>query len=196
MMNDDLLAADAAIRRDPDMAHAVTLLVAHRGDIVFERHYRGSGPADLHTIHSVTKSVTSTLVGILVDDGLLSLDAPVRVPDRRSCFRRSRQEADHRAAPADDELGALWGRVVGHRRAREARRADTGGSARSSVGGDARMGLPLQQRCLARALGGDRGRRRAARRRPGGERGCLRRWGSTDGCGRATRKAANGAAEA
>jgi len=75
--NDGLLAADATIRSHPDLAHTLNLLVASRGEIVFERCYRGSVPADLHCAHSVTKSFTSTLVGILAGDDLISLDAPV-----------------------------------------------------------------------------------------------------------------------
>jgi len=77
LYNDGLLAADATIRSHPDMAHTLALLVSHHGEIVFERHYRGSVPADLHCIHSVTKSFISTIVGILAGDGLVSLDAPV-----------------------------------------------------------------------------------------------------------------------
>jgi CubicO group peptidase (beta-lactamase class C family) len=74
---DGLLAADATIRSHPDLAHTVSLLVAQHGEIVFERCYRGSGVADLHCAHSVTKSFISTLVGIVAGDGLLSLDDPV-----------------------------------------------------------------------------------------------------------------------
>jgi len=74
---DGLLAADATIRSHPDLAHTVSLLVAQHGEIVFERCYRDSGLDDLHCVHSVTKSFTSTLVGILAGEGLLSLDAPV-----------------------------------------------------------------------------------------------------------------------
>lgn len=76
-MNDGLTAADASIRSHPDMAHTLNLLVAHHGEIVFERYYRGSGHTDLHSVHSVTKSFTSTLVGILAGDGLVSLETPV-----------------------------------------------------------------------------------------------------------------------
>ena len=76
-MNDGLMAADACIRSNPDLAHTVNLIVAHHGDIVFERYYRDSGPGALHNIHSVTKSFMSTLVGILAGAGLVDLDAPV-----------------------------------------------------------------------------------------------------------------------
>lgn len=77
MNYDGLLAADATIRSNPDLAHTVSLLVAQHGEIVFERCYRGSGAADLHGAHSVTKSFISTLVGILAGEGLLSVDDPV-----------------------------------------------------------------------------------------------------------------------
>ena len=77
MNNDGLLAADATVRSHPDLAHTTNLLVAQHGEIVFERCYRDSGPADLHCCHSVTKSFISTLVGILAGDGVLSLDDPV-----------------------------------------------------------------------------------------------------------------------
>ena len=76
-VNDGCLAADAAIRSHPDMTHALSLLVAQHGEIVFERYYRDCAHDDLHPVHSVTKSFTSTLVGILVGNGLLSLDTPV-----------------------------------------------------------------------------------------------------------------------
>lgn len=87
MPNDGLLAADATIRAHPDLAHTLKLLVAQHGEIVFERCYRDSGPTDLHCAHSVTKSFTSTLVGILAGDGLLSLDAPVAALVDAPAFR-------------------------------------------------------------------------------------------------------------
>lgn len=85
-MHDGLLAADACIRSNPDLAHTLNLIVASHGDIVFERYYRDSGPDDLHNIHSVTKSFTSTLVGILAGAGLVDLDAPVSSLVRAPAF--------------------------------------------------------------------------------------------------------------
>lgn len=76
-MNDGLMAADACIRSNPDLAHTLNLLVAHHGEIVFERYYRDSGPDALHHIHSVTKSFASTVVGILAGAGIVDLEAPV-----------------------------------------------------------------------------------------------------------------------
>lgn len=71
----------------------MSLLVAHHGEIVFERCYRGSVPADLHCAHSVTKSFTSTVVGILADDGLVCLDAPVASLVDAPAFRRDPMKA-------------------------------------------------------------------------------------------------------
>ncbi len=75
--SDSLLAADAEIRSQPELSHALSLLVSHRGEVVFERYYREAAPDDLQHVHSVTKSVVAALIGILVADGLLSLDARV-----------------------------------------------------------------------------------------------------------------------
>lgn len=71
-----LEAVDAQIRRSPELQHTRSLLVAHRGDLVLERSYGECGD-DLHAIHSITKSVVSTLVGILVAEGLVTLDTPI-----------------------------------------------------------------------------------------------------------------------
>lgn len=48
-----------------------SLLVLRNGRLVFERYWNGAGPADLHVVNSVTKSVTSLLVGIAVHEGTL-----------------------------------------------------------------------------------------------------------------------------
>lgn len=71
------MAADACIRSNPELAHTLNLIVAHHGEIVFERYYQDSGPDVLHSIHSVTKSFTSTVIGILAGAGLVDIDAPV-----------------------------------------------------------------------------------------------------------------------
>jgi CubicO group peptidase (beta-lactamase class C family) len=55
-----------------------SLVVSWRGDIVFERYFRGAGPARHANVKSVSKSVISALVGIAIDRGLLSgADAPI-----------------------------------------------------------------------------------------------------------------------
>ena len=45
--------------------------VVHRGAVVFEHYVDGMEPADTHLLMSVSKSLTATLVGVLVGDGVL-----------------------------------------------------------------------------------------------------------------------------
>lgn len=55
-----------------------SFLVARHGRLVYEAYYRGHGPDVLHPVYSVTKSVTSALVGIARGDGDIgSLDQPL-----------------------------------------------------------------------------------------------------------------------
>jgi CubicO group peptidase (beta-lactamase class C family) len=72
-----LAAADRRIRESPDLSSAESLVVLHRGEVVFEAYYRGRSADDLVDIHSVTKSFTSAVVGTLLGDGRLALDTPV-----------------------------------------------------------------------------------------------------------------------
>jgi CubicO group peptidase (beta-lactamase class C family) len=74
---DLLAAANARIQGLPELRTTQSLLVMHGGQIAFERYYRGRSPDDLADTHSVTKSFTSAVVGALVSDGTLDLDAPV-----------------------------------------------------------------------------------------------------------------------
>ena len=52
------------------------VVVTIGGDTVLEE-YRNSSADDFYNVASVTKSVLATLVGIAIDEGLLSLDAPL-----------------------------------------------------------------------------------------------------------------------
>jgi CubicO group peptidase (beta-lactamase class C family) len=64
----DRLAEDAA-------AYGSTcFLVARQGKVVFARYWNGGGPESPQEVYSVTKSVTSTLVGLAQADGDLSID--------------------------------------------------------------------------------------------------------------------------
>ncbi len=55
-----------------------SMLVVRNGRLVYERYHDGWEASDLHRAYSVTKSVTSLLVGIALEDGILpGLDAPV-----------------------------------------------------------------------------------------------------------------------
>jgi CubicO group peptidase (beta-lactamase class C family) len=51
-----------------------TVVVSHRGEIIYENYFRGTGSDDLHQVQSVTKSVGSALIGIAHRKGLLRLD--------------------------------------------------------------------------------------------------------------------------
>ena len=67
-------AVDRQLNGDTAFADVRAVLVQANGKIVFER-YRESAPGDYHAVWSVTKSVVSTLVGIAVGEGRLSVDA-------------------------------------------------------------------------------------------------------------------------
>lgn len=54
-----------------------SLLVARHQQLVVEEYFNGWSSERVHTMQSVTKSVTSLLTGIAVDRGRLSIDAPV-----------------------------------------------------------------------------------------------------------------------
>lgn len=47
------------------------LVIVRKGYIVFERYYNGFGPDDAHHVASVTKSITSALIGIATDAGYI-----------------------------------------------------------------------------------------------------------------------------
>ena len=65
---------DDFIRRYP----ATGLLILHRGQVVCERHASGHTPETRWISFSMAKSITSTLVGVALHDGLIeSLDDPV-----------------------------------------------------------------------------------------------------------------------
>jgi CubicO group peptidase (beta-lactamase class C family) len=49
-------------------------LVLHRGRIVMERYFNGMEPDSRHLLMSVSKSITSTVAGILVSRGALGVD--------------------------------------------------------------------------------------------------------------------------
>jgi CubicO group peptidase (beta-lactamase class C family) len=63
-------------RRERGTLHS--LLIARGGRLAVEEYFAGSSREDVHTQQSVTKSVTSLLVAIAVDEGLIrSVDEPV-----------------------------------------------------------------------------------------------------------------------
>lgn len=66
----EALAAEAA------EARSACLFVARDGRVVGEWYFGDAGPATAQEVYSVTKSITSVLVGIAADDGDLELDDP------------------------------------------------------------------------------------------------------------------------
>lgn len=63
-----------SVAREARIAGSSCFLVAREGRVVGEWYWRYGGPAEPREVFSVTKSVTSVLVGLAVDDGLLALD--------------------------------------------------------------------------------------------------------------------------
>jgi CubicO group peptidase (beta-lactamase class C family) len=52
-------------------------LVLHHGKIICEQYFNGMAPDTAHLLMSVSKSVVSTVAGILVSQGMLDVSAPV-----------------------------------------------------------------------------------------------------------------------
>lgn len=75
-----LEVAAARFFSDPALGRTHALLVLHHGQIVAERYGPGLGPDSRFISWSMAKSVTATLLGRLVSDGRLTLDAPAPVP--------------------------------------------------------------------------------------------------------------------
>lgn len=81
----DAATVDAAVEASFGAADATarmrSILAVHGGRIVYERYHPLDGPDVVLSSFSVAKSVTSTLVGMLVDDGVLDVRAPAPVPE-------------------------------------------------------------------------------------------------------------------
>ncbi|MFM2022187.1 MAG: hypothetical protein RJB02_1895, partial [Pseudomonadota bacterium] len=76
-----LRSAIAPFFEDPALAETRALVVMQGGRIVAERYASGYGPETRLISWSMAKSVTATLVGLMVADGLLVLDDPAPVPE-------------------------------------------------------------------------------------------------------------------
>lgn len=88
-------AADWAFDRDSPEQVTLSLMVVQDGQILLERYAPG---VDRHTrtrTWSTAKSIAVTLIGMLVDQGTLSLDAPLDLPWRP---RAASPETDPRRA--------------------------------------------------------------------------------------------------
>lgn len=76
----ELRSAIAPLFDDPAMGETRALLVMRNGDIIAERYAPGFGPTTKFLSWSIAKSITAVLVGLMVSDGRLVLDAPAPVP--------------------------------------------------------------------------------------------------------------------
>ena len=75
----DALATIAAIEGDGGVSLAT--LVVHRGRIVAEQYGAGVDADTTLISWSMAKSITHAVIGMLVGDGLLDIDAPAAVPE-------------------------------------------------------------------------------------------------------------------
>jgi CubicO group peptidase (beta-lactamase class C family) len=72
-------ASDWAFDRESPEQITTALLVVHRGEIVHERYAPGFDVTTRTRTWSTAKSIAATLIGMLVDQGKLELDAPLAV---------------------------------------------------------------------------------------------------------------------
>lgn len=76
-----LAQAIAPFFEDPALAETRALVVMQGGRVIAERYAPGYGPDTRLISWSMAKSVTATLVGLMVADGRLALDEPAPVPE-------------------------------------------------------------------------------------------------------------------
>ncbi len=60
-----------------DAPYIHAFLIARHGKLVLEEYFHGTSRDSPHATRSAAKSITTTLIGIAVHEGLLTLDAPV-----------------------------------------------------------------------------------------------------------------------
>ncbi len=71
-MNGQKLAAlDEILREGKQFPDLHSLLVVRHGFLVHESYYKGYDKDDPHTLQSVSKSITSALIGIAIDKGII-----------------------------------------------------------------------------------------------------------------------------
>ncbi|MBK6706537.1 MAG: serine hydrolase [Sphingomonadales bacterium] len=76
-----LASAIAPFFEDPALEETRAVVVMHGGWVVAERYAPGYAPDSRLISWSMAKSVTATLIGLMVADGLLVLDDPAPVPE-------------------------------------------------------------------------------------------------------------------
>lgn len=70
-------ASDWAFDRETPEQDTLSLIVVYKGDIIHERYVDGVTMMTRTRTWSTAKSIAATLIGMLVDDGRLELDAPL-----------------------------------------------------------------------------------------------------------------------
>jgi len=70
-------ASDWAFERDTPEQDTLSLMVVYKGDIIHERYADGVNMKTRTRTWSTAKSISVTLIGMLVDQGRLDLDAPL-----------------------------------------------------------------------------------------------------------------------
>ena len=78
-----LTAADVFFA-DPALGETRAVIVMQGGKRIYERYAPGYGPGNRFISWSMAKSITSTLIGELISDGVLELDLPAPVPAWRA----------------------------------------------------------------------------------------------------------------
>ena len=63
---------DMTVHKMLETTYTDGFIVLHQGKVVFEKYFNGMTPGTRHLLMSVSKSVTGTLAGILVNDGRLN----------------------------------------------------------------------------------------------------------------------------
>jgi CubicO group peptidase (beta-lactamase class C family) len=76
-----LAAILAPMFEDPAMAETRAIVIVHGGNVVAERYAPGYGPDSKLISWSMAKTVTATLVGMMIADGRLALDEPAPIPE-------------------------------------------------------------------------------------------------------------------
>ena len=72
-------ASDWAFERESPQQDTLSLIVVHKGEIIHERYADGFDMNTRTRTWSTAKSIASTLIGMLVDEGRLELDAPLGI---------------------------------------------------------------------------------------------------------------------
>lgn len=95
----------------------LSLLVVHRGDIVFERYAPGVDSTTRTRTWSTAKSIASALIGIAISQGKLSLDSPLPYPEsdpRRSITLRNALHMSSGLEPVDNKKCAVVGSCLSY----------------------------------------------------------------------------------